>query len=181
MAQNPFEGAVPKETPSPGRGAQCGDCPPPIRRAEVSDLSAIAALYRVLFADMAALQPRVWRPSEMSRSFILELIAGQRSSVLVAERGGEIVGFAVVQDRDTPPLGCIIKNRFCFLLDIVVAPALRGQGLGRALVSAAEEWAKERGLAWLELNVLSENIAAIKLYEHMGMGAAQLTMRKMFD
>ena len=142
-------------------------------------MPAIHALYKILFAEMSALQPAVWRPAEMPRSFIAELVAGARSRILLVEEEGQIAGFAVVQDRDTPPLNCVIPNRFCFLLDIVVQPSQRGRGLGRMLLDAAEKWAAERGLHWIELNVLAENQGAIKLYEQMGMHPAQHTMRKM--
>lgn len=150
-----------------------------IRVATIRDVGVIHALYKILFAEMSALQPAVWRPAEMPRGFIGELITGQRSNILLVEEAGEVAGFAVVQDRDTPPLGCVIKNRFCFLLDIVVAPPRRGRGLGRALLKAAEGWAVERNLSWIELNVLYENAGAIKLYRQMGMHCAQQTMRKM--
>jgi len=150
-----------------------------IRPAVVDDISAIAALYRILFAEMAALQPNIWRPSEMSRSFLLEFIEGERSSILLAEEDGEIAGFAVAQDRDTPPFNCVIQNRYCYLMDMAVAPARRGRGLGRALLGAAESWARGRGLKWLELNVLEENKAAYKLYEQAGLAPAQHLMRKM--
>ena len=152
-----------------------------IRPAVIEDMSAIAALYRVLFAEMAALQPAVWRPSEMPRSFILELITGARSSVLLVEEAGKVAGFAVVQDRDTPQLSCLISNRYCYLMDMVVEPSCRGRGLGRALLRAAERWARERELKWMELNVLEENKGAYNLYEEMGLSPAQHTMRKMLD
>ena len=115
----------------------------------------------------------------MPRSFIAELIAGERSSILLIEEEGETAGFAVVQDRDTPQLNCLYKNRFCYLLDIVVAPPRRGNGLGKALLAAAQEWATERNLSWIELNVLAENQGAIKLYQEIGMQQASHTMRKM--
>ncbi|MCL2580128.1 MAG: GNAT family N-acetyltransferase [Oscillospiraceae bacterium] len=151
-----------------------------VRVAVISDIPAIHALYKILFAEMSQLQPGVWRPAEMPRSFIAELVAGERSNILLIEEGGEIAGFAVVQDRDTPPLNCLHKNRFCYLLDFVVQPNRRGKGLGKALLAAAEAWAHERNLKWLELNVLAENTGAIKLYEKTGMKPSGYTMRKMY-
>ena len=150
-----------------------------IRPALLRDIGVIAALYRVLFAEIAALQPELWRPAEMSRSFLAELIVGERSAILLAEEEGQVTGFAVVQDRDTPPLSCVRKNRFCYLMDMVVAPSRRGRGLGRALLESAECWARERNLKWIELNVLEENKGAYRLYERVGLLPAQHTMRKM--
>lgn len=150
-----------------------------VRKAILDDISAIAPLYRILFKEMAELQPAFWRPAEMPRTFILELIEGKHSDILVAEEEGVVVGFAVVQDRDTLPFNPIIPNRYAYLMDMVVDPAHRGKGLGSALLAAVDNWAKERGCRWVELNVLEENTAARRLYERAGLSCGQRTMRKM--
>lgn len=151
-----------------------------IRLATVADIDAIAPLYRILFREMAALQPSLWRPAEMSRSFLVELIEGSRSDVLLAQWQGEVIGFAVLQDRDTPGFTCIIPGRYLYLMDMVVAPEHRGKGAGSALLAAAEDWGKAHGAQWIELNVLAENENAKRLYERTGLSFAQHTMRKMF-
>ena len=43
-----------------------------------------------------------------------------------------------------------------------------GQGHGGRLIEAAVRWAREVGLAWIDLGVFSENTRARKLYERMG-------------
>ena len=53
-------------------------------------------------------------------------------------------------------------------MDICVDEKLRGQGVGSALLAACEEWARGRGLEYLELNVLEANEAARRLYERTG-------------
>lgn len=148
-----------------------------VRTATIMDIDAIAPLYRVLFAEMARLQPGVWRPAEMSRSFLVELIEGERSDILVAVDEA-VIGFAVLQDRDTPGFSCIIPNRYAYLMDMCVAPEHRGKGAGSALLAAAEGWAAKRGAAWLELNVLEENEDAVRLYRRSGLCFSQHTMRK---
>jgi len=49
-----------------------------------------------------------------------------------------------------------------------VSPELRGRGLGRKLINAAENAARERGAAHMQLEVLQHNPAAIALYESSG-------------
>src|SRR5215218_8912057 len=44
-----------------------------------------------------------------------------------------------------------------FLFDIEVEEPYRGQGYGRALLAAAEDAARSRGVAGLELNVFGDN------------------------
>jgi ribosomal protein S18 acetylase RimI-like enzyme len=46
--------------------------------------------------------------------------------------------------------------------------AHRGQGHGRGLLAAAIAWAREAGLAWLDLGVFAHNPRARALYRSVG-------------
>ncbi|MEU5212667.1 GNAT family N-acetyltransferase [Streptomyces sp. NPDC020742] len=59
-------------------------------------------------------------------------------------------------------------NRRLVIDDIEVAPAHRSQGIGRALVSHAVEFARERGADHLWLEVTNINAPAIHAYRRMG-------------
>jgi ribosomal protein S18 acetylase RimI-like enzyme len=52
--------------------------------------------------------------------------------------------------------------------DLAVLPAHRGQGIGRALLRAAEEHARRRGCAKLTLEVREDNARARGLYHEHG-------------
>jgi ribosomal protein S18 acetylase RimI-like enzyme len=56
----------------------------------------------------------------------------------------------------------------CWLEDVFVEESARGSGLGRALVEAAMERARERGCARVDLDVNEANPAALALYESLG-------------
>ena len=56
----------------------------------------------------------------------------------------------------------------CWLEDLFVDAAVRGRGLGRALVLASCERARERGCARIELDTNEGNAPAIALYESVG-------------
>ena len=51
---------------------------------------------------------------------------------------------------------------------MMVAAAWRGRGVGTALVDAAIDWARERGLHKLTLSVFPHNDAAVALYRKLG-------------
>ena len=79
-----------------------------------------------------------------------------------------------------PPAGvCQLRYRYgiwtqsedCWLEDIFVEEAARGSGLGRALVEAAFDRARERGCARMELDVNEANTQALRLYESLGFEA----------
>jgi len=53
-------------------------------------------------------------------------------------------------------------------LGMMVAAGWRGRGVGSALVAAAIEWARARGLHKLALSVFPDNQAAIALYRKFG-------------
>jgi GNAT superfamily N-acetyltransferase len=78
---------------------------------------------------------------------------------LVALDGGEAVGMA----------GLAVRGVRGWVSGFGVAPAWRGKGLGRRLMSALVERARAYGLRQLSLDVLAENAAAVRLYEGAGM------------
>ena len=53
-------------------------------------------------------------------------------------------------------------------IGMMVAAGWRGRGVGTALVAAAVEWARARGLHKLSLSVFPHNEAAIALYRKFG-------------
>jgi putative acetyltransferase len=65
--------------------------------------------------------------------------------------------------RDSHPASAHVAD-----LGLMVAKDARGRGVGRALLAASVEWARESGIRKLELHVFPWNAPAIKLYERFG-------------
>ena len=55
-----------------------------------------------------------------------------------------------------------------YISDLVVASQYEGQGVGRLLLAAAEDWTREKGYNLLTLYVLAGNERARRVYEKMG-------------
>lgn len=139
-----------------------------IRPATLNDTDRIAELYQPLFVLMAEYQPDRWRPAEQDRGFIENAVADETFCLLVAETEDGITGFAFAQTQDTSPYTCVVPRRFGYIFDIVVDPAVRGQGTGKKLPDTVKTWSKEQGHTHLELSVLPENTGALRLYEREG-------------
>ena len=56
----------------------------------------------------------------------------------------------------------------CYLAELYVRPAMRGRGLGRALLEAAMRHASERGATYMDLATTNKDEAAVALYESVG-------------
>ena len=122
-----------------------------IRPARAGDAVAIAALDAATWSFDVTPSPRSSVPSSID-------------GMLVAEDGGEIVGYVAV-GRATR----LESNRHVAdIRGLAVAPDHQGRGLGRALVEAALDAARERGARKVTLRVLGPNTAARALYESCG-------------
>ena len=122
-----------------------------VRAAEEGDRRALALLYAAVAEerDGIAAEPPVDLERIEARTDL--------ERTLVAVSADEIVGFLVVVER------------FGFgELGMMVARDWRGRGVGSALVAAAIDWARDRGLHKLALSVFPHNEAAIALYRKYG-------------
>jgi len=91
-----------------------------------------------------------------------ELMANGDTAVLLAGSGPE--GLAVLRFRRS----IWAQGDECYLAELYVVPERRGQGLGRALVLAAMELARDRGADYMDLNTGEQDLAARALYESLG-------------
>jgi RimJ/RimL family protein N-acetyltransferase len=85
-----------------------------------------------------------------------------RGAWLVAEIDGAVVGIISVQRGDRTSI------RHTAEFGITVAAEARDMGVGRALIAAMEEWAREQGIVKISLRVFTNNPRARALYEKLG-------------
>jgi ribosomal protein S18 acetylase RimI-like enzyme len=110
-----------------------------------------------------------WGKSEPSAALIREVAAQLLDS--------EHTEFLLAFDGDSRPVGvCQLRYRLsvwtgsedCWLEDLFVTESARGGGHGRALVEAAFESARARGVRRIELDVNEQNESALRFYESLG-------------
>lgn len=84
--------------------------------------------------------------------------------ILTARLEGELVGVAVISFLWTLEHG----GPAAWLDEVYVEPCRRGEGIGRKLVEAAMQVARDSGCIALDLEVDAGHEAAERLYERMG-------------
>jgi ribosomal protein S18 acetylase RimI-like enzyme len=93
------------------------------------------------------------------------LLGGGDTAVLLGDCGrAGPEGLAVLRFR--PALWS--EGLECYLAELYVVPAMRGRGLGRALMNAAIDFARERGADYMDLGTAETDVAARSLYESLG-------------
>jgi RimJ/RimL family protein N-acetyltransferase len=75
---------------------------------------------------------------------------------------------AVARDEVVGSIHVEPSRHGCGEIAIAIAHEWRGRGVGSALLAAAIEWARGRGLHKLSLSVFPHNAAAIALYRKLG-------------
>lgn len=116
-----------------------------IAPASAADEAAAVALWH------AAGLTRPW--NDPAADFRLAL-AGPASTVLLARDGDAIVGSVMVG----------FDGHRGWVYYLAADPARRGQGIGRALMAAAEEWLRARDCPKIQLMVREDNDAAKGFY-----------------
>lgn len=133
-----------------------------IREAELPDEEEILSMYEWLFAAPGSKPPQ-WNP-EAARERLSEAIGSPRSTVLVAQSGGALIGFCTAYLE----FNSVRFGRRCWVEDFAVDPERRSQGVGAVLLDAAKEWARSGGASHLELDSGLARTDAHRFYEREG-------------
>ena len=131
-----------------------------IRAAEPGEEESLLAPYEWLFAPPGS-KPPSW-DEKRAVVALREAIESHDACVLVAEAdGGRFVGICTAyQDMHSVRFGYR-----CWVEDLAVDPETRSQGVGKRLLDAAKDWARERGATHLELDSAETRGDAHRFYE----------------
>lgn len=127
-----------------------------IRPLQPRDLPAYFALRTALWPDSAA-------DFELEVSKILN---NHRLASFVAEQDGQLVGFVEVSLRDYAE-GCD-SSPVGYLEGWYVALERRQKGIGRALVQAAEDWARRKGCTEMASDAELHNTQGQQAHRRLG-------------
>ncbi len=141
-----------------------------VRFAREADLEQVNILRKQVNDLHVAGKPEVFRPGfcDELRDYIRAIFADPAKRIVVADEGGVICGFAVLNRIVRP------ENPFMFVRDYLdidefgVDEGHRRQGIATALVAFIRDWAKAQGFTRLELNMWEFNRGALAFYEAAG-------------
>jgi GNAT superfamily N-acetyltransferase len=103
------------------------------------------------------------------------LLLAARHALLIAERGNEWIGGAIVL-CDSPNIHMLRGASDVVLLwDLRVDPRFRGAGVGRALFLSAEHWGIANGCRSIRVETQDTNAAAARFYLRQGCALASAT------
>jgi ribosomal protein S18 acetylase RimI-like enzyme len=120
-----------------------------IRAIGDADVEAVIALWH------AAGVARPWNDPVVDIAFARR---GPHSTILVAVVGGAIAATVMVGE----------DGHRGWVYYVAADPEQQGSGLGRAIMTAAEDWLKTRGVWKLQLMVRGDNAAVQEFYKRLG-------------
>jgi GNAT superfamily N-acetyltransferase len=131
------------------------------RHIRIADRTDAGAIGRLLYAFNREFGEPAPAPSALAER-MRQLLDGGDTLVLLAGDGPD--GLAVLRFR----AAIWSAGLECYLAELYITPARRGQGLGRALMEAVLRAARDRGADTMDIGVDEPDLAARRLYESLG-------------
>jgi len=130
----------------------------PIAGEELEGLLPLIAAYQ-RFYEVADID------EDRNRAFFRRFLAPNEDGLLLgARRDGRLIGYACLywHFSSLEAVESVLMN------DLYVTGEARGKGVGRALIEATAEIARERGAAFVEWSTAPDNHTAQRLYDSTG-------------
>ncbi len=140
-----------------------------IRAARAGDLPVLLALA----SRLAEFPVPPWRTGpqviEAERATLtraLEAASPDAPLLLAEDAAGQPLGFIYLETQ----ADYFTARPHAHVSILAVAAAAEGRGVGRALLAAADDWARRRDHPFITLNVFAQNTRARAVYERLGYG-----------
>ncbi len=130
-----------------------------VRLGDATDAPRIGELLHAFNREFE--EPDVPEPAWIAARITEVMAGGQTDVLLPADASDGLVVLRYQPSLWTPGLEC-------YLAELYVSPARRGQGRGRALMEAAIERARARGADYILLGTSEDDVVARALYERLG-------------
>lgn len=145
-----------------------------IRKAKIEELETLLEFEQGIVKAERPFNSTL-KDGEIHYYDLAKLVESDLSDVFVAEIDGEIAASGYVLEKEAKDY--LKHEKYAYLGFMYVKPEFRGKGLNQKILDALLDWAKERNLTEVRLEVYSENASAIRAYEKAGFKSLLLEMR----
>ncbi|HEV2457279.1 MAG TPA: GNAT family N-acetyltransferase [Ktedonobacterales bacterium] len=142
-----------------------------IRQGTVKEYSQAREVISETLAFHQQAAPEFFRTTDSpppTAVVIEDFLRDGQGAWFLAEAGGRVVGFATVRLRPAADEPFLVPAVRAHVDSLGILPAWRRRGIGRRLMAAAEQWARQHDARRITLNVWEFNDGALQLYEALG-------------
>jgi ribosomal protein S18 acetylase RimI-like enzyme len=142
-----------------------------VRTARPDDAARISALNAYVQRLHADVLPNYFKPPSATTfpaDYVLELMARPGTVMFVAELSGRVVGYLSADVTPTTETTSTYTFERFYIHHVAVAPDAQGHGCGTALIDAARQEARRRGIRRLALATWDFNRRAQRFFESQG-------------
>ncbi|WP_338868242.1 GNAT family N-acetyltransferase [Spirosoma sp. SC4-14] len=140
-----------------------------IRLATITDLPALLNLVKRVVPLMHQSGNFQWDTQYPNETVFSQDIA--KAQLWVADIDGHLAGVAAMTEDQEPEyaqVGFDLNQRAVVTHRLAVDPSFQGRGIAAALLTQAEQLARDRGVQFLRIDTNSENQVTQKLFPKMG-------------
>jgi GNAT superfamily N-acetyltransferase len=142
-----------------------------VRTATTADFGPLVALFDELDEIHRRARPDFFQSFDgPARSYqqVEQWLTEAGSTVLVAERGADVIGLVLLLTRPPRAFAGAVSRKVVEVDNLVVRADQRGARVGRRLLAAALYWARREGATHVEVAVHAFNRNARRFYEKFG-------------
>ena len=146
-----------------------------ISKAELEDVSEIDSMLTDLIQDERKKYDNNINENYVVKNFYEQFLENENMCIFVAKENQIILGYVYgfIQDN-----GILLNKTIAQLDALFVKEEYRGNGIAKSLILELNNWAKEKGVTYVELSVCKDNANAIGLYESEGFYIDKIYLRK---
>ena len=145
-----------------------------IREAEIKDLDTLEIFEQEVIRYERPFAPNL-KKDPIKYYDLINLIQREDAQVIVATVDGKSVASGYALIKNSVPH----KNpkQYAYLGFMYVLPKFRGKGINGKIIDSLIDWAKQRNLTDIQLDVYAENVSALNAYKKRGFKPDLLKMR----
>ena len=148
-----------------------------IRNFKKEDIPAVMKLVKEMVDHHYKIDSyyKPWDKYKNLKSHVAGWLTEQGTKTLVAEEGGEIIGYARGSVEKSPSY--LAPQNIGIIYDLLVSNYYRKQGIGGFLFDSLMDWFKTKKISNIELKVDARNAGGVAFWRKLGFKEYSLRMR----